>query len=150
MENQNHPKDQKKMAVLRFIWASLPLLFFFTLIIVLSVSISAKKAALEEEKKTALKKEEQKTNVVTMKVSPAPIQDRINLPGVTEPWVKLTILSEVNGKVLRKIKEEGAPVQEGELIAVLDARDYQNALISAQASYHLALTSKERMEKLYR
>ena len=151
MENQNNQEgQQKKVALLRFLWGILPLFLFFTAIIVLSMSVGAKKAALQEEKKTALKKEEQKTNVVTMTVSPTPIRDRINLPGVTEPWVKLTILSEVNGKVLRKMKEEGAHVQKGEVIAVLDARDYQNALVSAQASYHLALTSKERMEKLYR
>ncbi|RJP75333.1 MAG: efflux RND transporter periplasmic adaptor subunit [Desulfobacteraceae bacterium] len=151
MENHHDLKTSPKaLTLLKILWGSLPPLFFIAAIIILAILISSKSAALKEEKAAALKQEEPATNVVTIKATPMPIRDRINLPGVIEPWIKLTLLSEVSGKVVRKVKDEGSSVQKGELIAVIDARDYENTLISAKASYHLALVSKERMEKLYR
>jgi len=150
MENHHNLKDRQKiLSLLKIIWGSLPPLLFIFTIIILAVLVSSKSADLKEEKKAALKQEEPATNVVTMKAIPMSIEDRINLPGVIEPWINLKILSEVNGKIIRKVRDEGAFVQKGELIAVIDARDYENTLVSAKASYHLSLASKTRMEKLF-
>jgi membrane fusion protein, multidrug efflux system len=150
MENHHILKDPKKeRPLLKMIWGSLPPLFLIIMIIILAMNISSKTKTMEEAKKAALKKEDPSTNVVTMKATPMPIRDRINLPGVIEPWVKLKILSEVSGKVIQKLKDEGATVQKGDLIAVIDSREYENALVSAKSVYQAALASKERVEKLY-
>jgi len=88
-------------------------------------------------------------NVVAMKLSPRTIRDRINLPGVVEPWVQYNIIAEVRGEVKEKRVEKGEPVSEGDVIAVLDQRDYRIALAAAKASYETVLASKSRFEKLY-
>ncbi len=89
-------------------------------------------------------------NVVSLKLAPMAVSDRINLPGVVEPWVKFNIVSEVRGKVEKKMIEKGRPVKQGEVIAVIDTKDYEIALQAARASYDTALASKNRLEKLYK
>ena len=88
-------------------------------------------------------------NVVTLALTPAGISDRINLPGVVEPWIKFNVVAEVRGQVTEKRVEKGAHVREGDIIVVLDTRDYEIALDAARASYKTALASRERIEKLY-
>jgi membrane fusion protein (multidrug efflux system) len=150
MENHHIRSDKKKkVMLLKIIWGSLPPLFFIFLIFLLGMFITSKSKTLEEEKKAALKIEDQAVNVVTMRVTPMPIRDRINLPGVIEPWVKLKILSEVSGKVIQKVIDEGVTVKKGDLIAVIDSRDYDNTWLSSKAMYQASLASKERVEKLY-
>jgi membrane fusion protein (multidrug efflux system) len=150
MENHHIRSDKKKkIMLLKIIWGSLPPLFFIFLIFLLGMFITSKSKTLEEEKKAALKIEDQAVNVVTMRVTPMPIRDRINLPGVIEPWVKLKILSEVSGKVIQKVIDEGVTVKKGDLIAVIDSRDYDNTWLSSKAMYQASLASKERVEKLY-
>jgi membrane fusion protein, multidrug efflux system len=89
-------------------------------------------------------------NVVTLVMTPGSLSDRINLPGVVEPWIKFNVVAEVRGQVVDKRMEKGAFVREGEVIARIDTRDYEIALDAARASYNTALASKERIEKLYR
>ncbi|RJP37222.1 MAG: efflux RND transporter periplasmic adaptor subunit [Desulfobacteraceae bacterium] len=88
-------------------------------------------------------------NVVTLALAPAGISDRINLPGVVEPWIKYNVVAEVRGQVTDKRVEKGAHVREGDIIVVLDTRDYEIALDAARASFNTALASKRRIEKLY-
>lgn len=88
-------------------------------------------------------------NVVALEVLPAPIRDRINLPGNVEPWVKLEILAEVAGKIEKKSVREGDRVKKGDILVKLDTRDYLNAYNSAKASYENALASRERLRKLH-
>jgi len=88
-------------------------------------------------------------NVVTLELAPAPIRDRINLPGITQPWVKLDVLTEVSGKVAKKAVEEGNSVRKGDVIAVFDSRDYQNAYNSLKALYQAASATLTRLEKLH-
>jgi len=78
-----------------------------------------------------------------------PIRDRLNLPGVIKPWVKLEILAEVRGKITKKAVEEGARVNRGDILAYIDFRDYENSFKSAKASYDVARADYERIEKLY-
>lgn len=89
-------------------------------------------------------------NVVTLELVPSAIRDRINLPGTTEPWVKLKVLAEVHGKVIKEVIEEGDSVKKGDIIAILDSRDYKNAYNSAKASYKTASASLNRLRKLHK
>jgi RND family efflux transporter MFP subunit len=59
-------------------------------------------------------------------------------------------MAEVRGKVVQKALEEGAEVKKGDLIAVLDDRDYVNAYNSAKALYDTALASYNRYSELYK
>lgn len=89
-------------------------------------------------------------NVVALTLVPRPIRDRINLPGIVEPWVKFNIVAEVRGEVVEKRLEKGTTVTAGDIIARLDTEDYEIALQAAKASYDTALASKKRLEKLYK
>ncbi len=89
-------------------------------------------------------------NVVTLALEPVIMSDRINLPGIVEPWIKFNIVAEVRGRVIEKRMEKGTRVREGDIIAVIDTRDYEIAVDAARASYNTALASKRRIEKLYR
>lgn len=89
-------------------------------------------------------------NVVALELVKQPIRDQINLPGIVEPWVKFKILAEVQGEVVEKRIEKGTSINAGDVIAVLDSRDYEIALSAAKASYDTALASRERLEKLYK
>lgn len=89
-------------------------------------------------------------NVVAMQLEPTTIRDRINFPGVIQPWVRLDILAEVRGKVIKKVVEEGDTIQKDAIIALLDSRDYENAYISAEASYTAAIASEERLSELFK
>jgi|GEM_PF-180690 len=87
-------------------------------------------------------------NVVVMELKPERISDRINLPGAVEPWVKYNIVSEVRAQVAEKRIVKGTLVQAGDVIAVLDTRDYVIARDAAKAGYDNALTTKERLVTL--
>ena len=88
-------------------------------------------------------------NVVALELVPAPIRDRLNLPGIVEPWVKLEILAEVSGQVVKKSVREGDHVNKDDILVVLDSRDYLNIHKSAKASYQNAIATRERLEKLH-
>ena len=88
-------------------------------------------------------------NVVALDLNPGVLRDRINLPGVVEPWTRFDVAAEVRGQVIEKRIEKGAHVHEGDIIAVLDARDYEIAVDAARASYDTALVSKNRIEQLF-
>ena len=110
-------------------------------------------AIIEEEMKQTGETEmqgRQLVNVVAMKLEPSVIRDRINFPGTIEPWIKLDILAEVRGKVLKKVVVEGAAINQNGIIAILDSRDYEHAYKSAKASYEAAVASKERLSELFK
>lgn len=88
-------------------------------------------------------------NVVALALEPVIMSDRINLPGIVEPWIKFNIVAEVRGRVIEKRMEKGTRVREGDIIAVIDTRDYEIAVDAARASYNTARASKNRIEKLY-
>jgi len=102
------------------------------------------------EENTDMQSEIPEVNIVTLELSPKTMKDRINLPGVVEPWVKFNIIAEVRGEVEKKMIEKGTQINEGDIIVVLDKRDYEIALQAARASYDTALASKGRLEKLYK
>ena len=130
----------------------LTLLFLLVLggaIIGLSGTIKAQKERMTEEKLTAVAKERVPVNVVLLNVSPTTIQDRINLPGVIEPWEKLNVMSKINGTVIKVEVSEGETVAKGQVIARLDPDDYRIAVDSARATYDLANAKYNRLKSLF-
>jgi len=135
------------------IWAKLPM---FLALIVLCIfaawlyqNVEAKKAAIAAQKAAQLKEERPKINVITLRLRPEPIQDRINFPGIVKAWVRLDVLSEVQGRITQLSVKEGDTVRKGQLLAKIDARDYKNALLSIKASYKAALSSVNRLKELH-
>jgi RND family efflux transporter MFP subunit len=108
-----------------------------------------KKENLEAASNQEVSKEEV-VNVVVLELNPTHIRDRISLPAMVEPWLELSVMAEVRGKVVRKAVEEGAVVKKGDLIAVIDERDYSNAYNSAKALYDTAKASYDRYSELYK
>jgi len=102
------------------------------------------------ENATQTIKETPPVNVVTMELKPRTIRDRINLPGIIEPWIKLDVLTEVRGEVKKKVVKEGEKIRKGALLLVIDSRKYENTLKSIKASHESALASKNRIEGLYK
>ena len=122
-----------------------------TLIIALLIAgVTARKAAVDARRQSELGRQEAVVNVVTWTAAPSAISDRINLPGVTTAWVKLNVLSQVAGEVTEKLAREGALVRQGDVLALIDARKYQNAYDSAKASLASALATQSRLTALYR
>ena len=115
----------------------------------LVVKCQSKAEVIREENQANMKKEQPPLNVVTLNLIPGMIRDQIDLPGVTEPWVELTISAEVAGKVMERVVTEGASVNKGDVLVRIDSRDYQNAYTSAKASHKLANSELSRLKKLH-
>jgi len=142
----------KRTGLVARLWGMLPYMvvaILLVMILLLGTTCSEKKGRLEAASAESLKME-QLVNVVALKLNPTTIRDRINLPAVVEPWVRLVVRAEVRGKVTQKAVEEGAEVKKGDLIAVLDDRDYVNAYNSAKALYDTTLASYNRYRELYK
>lgn len=140
--------EQKKLKSLnRF----LPL-FVLLLLILAAVGLGSRvkneNRRLLEEKSNAVVQERPAINVVLQKIVPGQLRDRLNLPGMVEPWENLSILSEVRGMVVEVPVEEGDHVKEGDLIARLDTSDYKNTISSIKAAYNLAQTNLKRLSSL--
>ncbi len=121
----------------------------FGAIIGLSGTIKAEKERITVEKKNAIAKERPAANVVLLDVKPSTIHDRINLPGVIEPWEKLSVLSKVHGTVIELEVREGEKVTKGQVIARLDPADFRIALDSARATNELAVANQNRLAALF-
>jgi len=142
----------KKEKILRRIWGMLPSLFVVLLIIiivVMSSRISTEGERIRQEKLASMHKDRPPVNVVTLDVSPMPVQDRLDLPAQVEAWVELKVSAEVSGKVVSVPLAEGVQVKKGDLIAVIDSRDYENEVASVSAEYELAKKNLERTKDLF-
>ena len=140
--------QQKKLQNLnRF----LPLLVLLLLIVVavgLGSRVKNEKNRLVEEKRNAVIQERPPLNVVVQEMVPGLLRDRLNLPGMVEPWEILNILAEVRGMVEEVLVQEGDYVNQGDVIIRLDTSDYENRRNSIKASYNLALTNLKRLSGL--
>ena len=129
----------------------LPALIIISLCVVvgmLFIKIHSKAEIIKTRNMANMNRAKPVPNVITLNLTPSVIRDRINLPGVTAPWVELQLVAEVAAKVVRKVVAEGASVREGETLVELDSRDYRNAYLSARASYRVALSDLDRLEVL--
>ncbi|HDH11929.1 MAG TPA: efflux RND transporter periplasmic adaptor subunit [Nitrospirae bacterium] len=143
----------KRDKLFRRIWGMLPSLFLILLIVIIAAlfaDIKSESERIKAEKLASLHKERPPVNVVVLDMTPLPIRDRLDLPAQVEPWVELKVLAEVPGKVLRLPASEGDHVGKGDLIALLDTRDYENNLASVRAEYGLAQINLSRAKNLFR
>ncbi len=142
-----------KNKLIKRIWKTMPSLFLLLMIIgiiVLSSNIKGESERINADKMKALNRERPSLNVVVLDVTPKPIHDRLNLPAQVEPWVELKILSEVSGKVVEILANEGDYVNKGDIISRIDSRDYENELASVRAEYDLSKQELARSKNLYK
>ena len=125
------------------------LLILVGTIVGLSGTIKAEKKSIAAEKMGAVAAERPPVNVVLLDVNPTTLEDRINLPGVVEPWEKLSVLSKIHGTVIKVEASEGDKVAKGQVIARVDPADFQIAVDSARATYELAEANYKRRVTLY-
>lgn len=125
------------------------LLILVGTIVGLSGTIKAEKERITAEKMEAVATERPPVNVVLLDVNPTTLEDRINLPGVIEPWEKLNILSKIHGAVIKVEVSEGDKVAKGQVIARIDPADFQIAMDSARATYELADVNYKRLASLF-
>jgi membrane fusion protein (multidrug efflux system) len=151
-----HAKDiepqTKRGRIVKKIWNALPfLLLSVTVVLIISLFsvINAKKTRIAAAQAEALANERPVTNVMLLDVQPGIIRDRINLPGIIEPWTDLELLAKINGEVIEVRAVEGDQVAQGEVIARIDPADFQIALDAAKASYRLAFANLQRFRTLF-
>ncbi|MCP3941604.1 MAG: efflux RND transporter periplasmic adaptor subunit [Desulfobacteraceae bacterium] len=151
---ESNPVQKKKIirSFLRFTWHNLPIILvvLVTALVIfpLTKKISAQKADLARKQTHQMTVAKRLTNVVTMEIHPGLVMEKISLPGVAKPWISLKLASEVKGKIVSKMIDQGTRVKKGDILAIIDKRDYQNSYDSAMASYETALTTKKRFTVL--
>lgn len=152
MEPNPAPAETFKRKILKLVWKLIPfalvLLLIGLIILPLSKKISAKKAALAEKQSKEKTVAKALTNVITLELEPALIMEKITLPGIAKPWISLEVVAEIKGKIVYKKATEGLRVNKGDILAVIDKSDYQNAYASALASYDTALATQKRSTAL--
>jgi len=151
METKFKDKQTTGKPVFRLIRKSLPFLavvvIIFLITLPLGKKITEKKDALAENQSREIA-EKPLTNVITMVLEPSLIREKISFPGVVKPWISLQVVSEIKGKIVDKRIMEGRRVNKGDILAVVDAGDYQNAYNSALASHETALATETRLKAL--
>ena len=141
-----------KKLVLQKMPTALTVLFLLILvgtIVGLSGTIKAEKERITAEKMAAGSIERLPVNVVLLDVVPTTIEDRINLPGVIEPWEKLSVLSKIHGTVIKVEVSEGETISKGQVIARIDPDEFRIAVDSAKATYELATAQHKRLASLH-
>lgn len=137
---------------LRRIWGLLPtavVILLVAMIAVLAGRIQTEGEVIKARKAGEIRTAQPPTNVIAMALTPRTLKDRISLPGVVQPWISLELVAEVGGVIVEKRLQEGARVKKGEVIALIDPRDYRNALASAKAAYELAVATHKRLTALF-
>ncbi|MCG8532209.1 MAG: efflux RND transporter periplasmic adaptor subunit, partial [Desulfovibrionales bacterium] len=143
---------QRLRPLLRRGWKAAPFmaLVLFVLLIILPLFhlIDAKRQAMADQQAHAAQTERALAHVVTLKIAPKLIQETLNLPGVVRPWVSLAVVAEVRGKIIEKKVKEGQGVNPGDILALIDPRDCQNAYDAARASFETAQIAEKRLVAL--
>ena len=81
-------------------------------------------------------------------VSTKPNSKVVRLPAVVEAAKEVDLAFQVPGRVNEIYFQEGESIQQGQVIARLDQRDYKNELVSSEADYKRAAAEFERAKKL--
>lgn len=139
---------QQRVGTLKRFLPLLVLLLLIFIIIVLGARVKDEKNRLLEEKSNAVIQERPPVNVVEQELVPGMLLDRLNLPGMVEPWESSIVFAEVRGLVEEVLVVEGQHVKQGDLIARTDTSDYENTINSIKASYNLALINLTRLSGL--
>ena len=138
--------DQKRKK--KLITISLIIFILLGTILLLGAIVSSKTEALKKKEMDNSQVKRALTNVITMEITPSPVQETINLPGSAKPWKSLTIVAEVRGKIVDKKITEGTHVKVGDVLAVIDKRDYENSYNGSVAAYDAATASQKRLTAL--
>jgi RND family efflux transporter MFP subunit len=95
--------------------------------------------------------------VRTASVQARDIEQQLVLTGTLRPRAQVQVVAEVGGRLVKVLRDEGARVQKGDLLAQVDPTDYQLAsqravasLAVAQANRAHAVAEKERADNLVR
>jgi len=126
-------------------------LFIFTLVLILLLLfiIKTKKEDLAAKQSEAISNKKPPVNVIVMETGLQEIKDKINLPGIIEPWSELQMLARISGTVQEVLAKEGDRVEKGDDILLIDPTDYEIAFAAAKAEYDLASANRERGRKLF-
>ena len=84
--------------------------------------------------------------VKTMMILPRTVNALINSQGIIQPESELNFLSELNSRVewLSNKMEAGSSFKKGDTLIILDKRDYELALVSAESQVLNAKVNLER------
>ena len=150
--NKPKPPNTPRGRIVFFIWNNLPrfvLLAMIILIFILMGAIRDKSALIAANKAAESSREKPPVNVVTLTLSPTTITDRINLPGVVEPWTRLSLMAKLNGSITKVLVKEGDHVKKGDVIALIEDDDFRIALERAEATYDLAKSEYTRDKSIH-
>lgn len=135
----------------RFIWSVLPwcaFLFIVLLIILLTIKISSEKEKQAAKNQAMSEKVLPAVNIVTQRIIPTTLTDKLDLPAMVTAWEDLLVSAEVTGQIISVAVAEGQQVSKGQILVEIDPRDYQSRLLSIQAQYELATTTVNRLISL--
>ena len=118
------------------------LIILFISILVAVILIKSRSVAVAEEKKIDI------PYVKTMMIFPRTVKATISSQGIIEPESELNLLSELTSRVewVSSKMEPGSSFKTGDTLLLLDKRDYELALISAESQVLNAKVNLEREE----
>jgi len=141
-----------KRTFLRLVWHGIPFVILAVVVVFVIVplgrKIAAEKADLAAQQSRQVRKTDEAVRVITLEMIPEDLKEVISLPGVARPWKSLEVVAEVAGRIMEKKADDGSAVDRGDVLAVIDQRDYRNAYESARASHDTALLNQQRFEAL--
>ncbi len=120
------------------------------IILLLFMRIQVESGRLEARKKSVIEKDQPPVNVLTLELIPGTVRETLNLPGAVEPWTELKLSALVEGMVIKQSVKEGDFVDEDDIIAIIDPRDFENRLKVVKADLTLAKSNLKRSEELYK
>lgn len=77
------------------------------------------------------------------------IQRKFEFPGQIQPELQASLAFEVSGRIIEMPVREGELVEEGAVLAILDARDYESKLNAARATLKEAESEQTRNRNLF-
>ena len=77
------------------------------------------------------------------------IQRRFEFPGQIQPKLQASLAFEVAGRIIAMQVREGETVEQGTVLAILDARDYESTLNAARATLREAESEQARNRNLF-
>lgn len=112
------------------------------LILLAAITLAACGAKQENE-------EESVRYVKTTKAIGVGEESKLSYPGRTKSSEDVNVAFRVSGTIQRIVVNEGDYVRKGQLIAIMDPRDYQVQLAATQAEYEQVKADAERVMALY-
>ncbi len=147
-KRRNMEKRDLKTESLRIIWGLAPWLtvvLFVFIIIFMAFLIAGKREDLAHARRTAIVKASPPVNVITLELENRILEDRLSLPAEVVPFEYLTIKAEVSGQIKKLMAKEGDVVKAGQILMIIDERDYASRLAGIEANLKLAELNYKRI-----